>query len=102
MDIGAYPPRGLEAAQYGSTITVYWTPPTVGATPTGYVIYYQAKGEAVESVTINDATLVQHSIVGVQSNKVYSITMLTLSSMLPSQETTPFIVEIGTCWGKCT
>ena len=49
----------------------------------------------MESVTINDATLVQHSIVGVQSNKVYSITMLTLSSMLPSQETTPFIVEIG-------
>ena len=95
MGTGAYPPREVKAAQFGSTITVYWTPPTVGATPTGYVIYYQAHGEEVESVTLNDGSLTKHNIVGVKANKVYAITMLTISHMLPSQETTPFRNEVG-------
>ena len=90
-----YPPSAIKAAQYGSTITVYWTPPTVGATPTGYMIYYQASGEEVKSVTVNGGSLTQHDVVGVQENKVYTITMLTLSHMLPSRDTQSPPIGIG-------
>ena len=91
-----YPPSAITAAQYNSTITVYWTPPTVGATPTGYVIYHQASGEEVKSVTVNGGSLTEHNIVDVSENKVYTITMLTLSHMLRSQKSRPsFRMEVG-------
>ena len=81
-----------------SNITVTWTAPTSGATPTGYIILYQADGDQGSVMVNSQATM---AVVQVAANPtiniefqrhkkhriskfVYSITMVTLSTMLPS------------------
>ena len=91
-----YPPSAIKAAQYGSAITVYWTPPMVGATPTGYVIYFQASGERRWKVwQLMAAVWLSMTLWVSRKNKVYTITMLTLSHMLPSRETQSPPIGIG-------
>ena len=45
-------------------------------------------------MTVNGGSLTQHDV-GVQENKVYTITILTLSHMLPSRETQSPPIGIG-------
>ena len=67
------------------TLLVSWAPSTTGATPTGYVIYYQATGDQ-GSATVDDGSTTQQDI-DVQDNQEYCITMVTLSQHIPSIET---------------
>ena len=84
----AVPPSNIFATQATPTtldINVVWTEPTTGATPTGYIIYYQGDNDE-GSVIVNNGTTTT-AVVRVTANPaklVYNITMLTLSAMLPS------------------
>ena len=65
----------------------------MGATPTGYVIYYQATGDN-GSVTVNSGSATWQEITGRQENQ-YNITIVTLSSELPSEPTTVSALKIN-------
>ena len=74
-----------------------WTPPTTGATPTGYIIYYQNSGDQ-SSVVIDNGTAETWDIIGRQVDRVYTITTVTLSNQLPSKETAAVTaIRPGTC-----
>ena len=75
-------------------MVVSWTPSTTGATPTGYVIYYQAAGDQ-GSVTVDDGSTTQQDI-DVQDNQEYTITMVTLSQHIPSNES----IQVKSVQGK--
>lgn len=63
-------------------ITIKWTKPTIGATPTGYIIYYQADDDQGNMRVESNATM---AVISVKpTKKVYTISMVTLSDMLPS------------------
>ena len=94
MNAGAAEPTCTSALHNGTTITVSWTPPNTGATPTGYVIYYQATGDQ-GSVTVYSGSATWQEITGQQENQ-YNITIVALSSKLPSKPTTVRVLRITT------
>ena len=91
------PPTGLNATQVGSTsIRVSWTAPVSGATVTGYRISYSG-GTDQGSVDVG-ASATEHTITITQpqSRLTYSISIITLSSQLPSSMAGPIMVTVGT------
>ena len=71
-------------------LKVTWTKPTTGATPTGYIIHYKADGDQGTVVVSNGTTTME--VIYVHSTElVYAITMVTLSTMLPSKLSLPTI-----------
>jgi len=78
----ADPPTELAAPQAGTTMRVYWTPPS--SIPYGYRIYYQPEGGAQQSVVV-DSGITTSEYLTVQEDVVYSVNVQTLSeTMLPS------------------
>ena len=83
------PPTDLSARfTSSSTISVSWTPPSGGATPTGYEIYYEATVGAADtgSVSVSGASVSQYTITGRTSDD-YAIGIVALSANLPSTVT---------------
>ena len=92
------PPTGLNATQVGPTsIRVSWTAPVSGATVTGYRISYSG-GTDQGSVDVG-ASATDHTIIvpQPQSPLTYSISIITLSSQLPSSMAGPIMVIVGKC-----
>ena len=90
------PPTDLSATQVGPTsIRVSWTAPVSGATVTGYRISYSG-GTDQGSVDVG-ASATDHTITipQPQSRLTYSISILTLSSQLPSSMAGPTVVTVG-------
>lgn len=85
LDISAYrdPPNASE-------ITVTWTMPTTGPTPTGYIIrYWTDNGQDDVLIESGNATM---AVVPVKPTEpVYSIIMFTLSDMLLSKPSSPVL-----------
>ena len=81
------------AVQDGLTsIQVSWTAPASGgASRTGYRISYQTGGGSEQSVDIG-ATATSHTLTGLQSGATYSISIVALSSTLPSTVVGPEMV----------
>ena len=91
------PPTDLNATQVGPTsIRVSWTPPVSGATVTGYRISYSG-GSDQGSVDV-EASATDHTITinPPQRPLTYSISIVTLSSQLPSSVFVPIMVTVGT------
>ena len=87
------PPTGLSATQVGLTsIRVSWTAPVSGATVTGYRISYSG-GTDQGSVDVG-ASATDHTITIAQPQS-YSISIITLSSQLPSSVAGPIMVTVG-------
>ena len=85
--IAADPPTGLTAVKESeTTVSVSWKPPTCGDTVTGYKIFYQLS----KSVTVN-ASVTQYTIINLEPNITYPITMMALSEHLPSAVVGPVI-----------
>ena len=90
------PPTGLSATQVGPTsIRVSWTAPVSGATVTGYRISYSG-GTDQGSVDVG-ASPTDHTIIvpQPQSHLTYFISIITLSSQLPSSMAGPIMVTVG-------
>ena len=95
--IAADPPTGLMAVEDSPTsILVSWTAPASGsAIVTGYRIFYQTGGDSEESANASvDAT--SHTLTGLQSGATYSISIVALSSTLPSTVVGPETVTLPT------
>ena len=93
--IDANPPTGLTAVQDSLTsILVSWTAPASGgANVTGYRIFYQIGGGSEQSVPVG-ASATNHTLTGLQSGATYSISIVALSSTLPSTVVGPETVII--------
>ena len=92
--IAADAPTGLMAVEASPTsIQVSWTAPASGgASRTGYRISYQTGG-SVQSVDVGAAATSQ-TLIGLQSGATYSISIVTLSSTLPSTAVGPETVTL--------
>ena len=90
------PPTDLNATLEGPTsIRVSWTAPVSGATVTGYRISYSGEtdqGSADVGASATDHTI---TIPQPQSPLTYSISIITLSSQLPSSVAGPIMVTVG-------
>ena len=92
----ADPPTDLSATQVGlTTIRVSWTAPVSGATVTGYGIPYS--GGTDQGIVDVGASATDHTITILQpqSRLTYSISIITLSSQLPSSVAGPIMVTVG-------
>ena len=69
-----------------TTVKVSWTPPICDDTVTGYQIFYQNRN----IVTVN-ASVTQYTIINLEPNINYTITMMALSEHLPSAVVGPVI-----------
>ena len=79
-------------------ITVTWESPdrsTPGTPIKGYVIYYQPKGGAVNSVTVSDKETEKYLLEGLQRGVTYNISIVAVSHELPSPLVGPIIVIPG-------
>ena len=69
-------------------ITVTWETPATWNSPgkrvTNYVIYYQARGGGVSSVTVSGGETERHLLNGLQRGVTYNISIVALSRDLPS------------------
>ena len=63
---------------------------------TGYIIYYQQEDGGQRLSESAEAAATTASITGLIAGATYSITMVATSSTLPSNETAPLTVTIGT------
>ena len=89
-----YPPTDVTVSQNGlGSLLVSWTPPSGGATVTGYYIYYLHDG-TLHSVTA-DASATNATITGLISRVTYSINVVANSTTLPSNVTTAPDITIG-------
>ena len=81
-------PTSLNAtSQSNSThvnINVTWESPDIGDPVTGYVIYYQPKGGAVNSDMVSGGETETHLLDGLQRGVTYNISIVALSLHLPS------------------
>ena len=82
------PPTDLRAllSTGGNAITVYWTPPSGGFPPTGYMInYYETTdgGTDIGIFTVSGASTSEHTITG-RAGDAYTISIVALSDQLPS------------------
>ena len=90
----ADPPSDITATRDPPTdtsITVSWSVPSTGATPTGYIIHYQADGDAGGSMMIDSGATTMAMITVLETELAYDITMQTLSAGLPSARSTTII-----------
>ena len=93
---GADPPTDLNATQVGPTsIRVSWTAPVSGATVTGHRISYS--GGTDRGIVDFGASATDHiiTITPPQSRLTYSISIIALSSSLPSSMAGPIMVTVG-------
>ena len=92
----ANPPSNLSAVRVGPTsIRVSWTAPASGATVMGYRIYYSEgtnQGSEDAGASATDLTI---TIPQPQSSLTYSITIVALSTHLPSTVVGPAMVTVG-------
>ena len=91
------PPTDLTATQVGPTsIRVSWTAPVSGAAVTGYRISYS--GGSDQGSVDAGASAAEHTITVTPSQRflTYSISIVTLSSQLPSSSAGPIMVTVGT------
>lgn len=89
----AKPPSDIRAHRQSPDapfITITWNKPTSGATPTAYIIYYEAMGDQGIQTVQDGSSLPTMLPLPVNSTiQEYRITMVTLSDMLPSEESSP-------------
>ena len=85
------PPTDLNATLVGTSISVSWTA-VPGATVTGYRIFYST-GTNRNSVDVG-AGATNHTIM-IPQPQTYSISIVTLSSQLPSSVAGPITVTVG-------
>ena len=83
----AGPPTDVNGEQFETVLSVTWVPPTTGATPTGYVVCYEASG-SLSNVMINNGSASQQTFNISQVGEQHSLTIVVLSSQLPSATTT--------------
>ena len=90
-------PSGVNVSQNGvNSILVSWTPPLEEPTVTGYIIYYQRDGgERLSQSTGAAATTA--TITGVIAG-TYSITVVATSNTLPSIESIPQLITLGSIY----
>ena len=62
---------------------------------TGYTIYYQQEGGKRRSLR-TEAGAITANISGLISGETYSITVVALSTSLPSNESLPYTINTGT------
>ena len=74
-----------------TSFTVSWTPPN--STPVGYVIFFLG-GDDEGSVMVDDGSATMFTIDDRINNREYSITMVALSTHLPSTVTSPETVML--------
>ena len=79
-------PLGVTAIQETpTTIRVSWAAPTSGAPPTGYLVYYSTESEDQFSHDVMiGASEREYELTGLQSDLVYRISIVALSTHLPS------------------
>ena len=77
----------------GSDSTHINTPVSPGGNVTGYVIYYQSKGGAVISDTVNGSETETHSLDCLQRGVTYYISIVAVSEFLPSPLVGPHIIQ---------
>ena len=87
-------PTGLRATKDSTTISVTWTIPSGGATPTGYVVYFEATDGGTDSgsETVTNGTIKQLLITG-RNHSSYDISMVAVSTHLPSSIVGPVSTE---------
>ena len=93
------PPSGLSAVQTTyTTITVYWSPPTSGTTPTGYNITYFAG--VVDTIgTVVSVSTESHKILSLDSTVTYHISIVSVNGTTRSDATGPVLAARGgLCW----
>lgn len=82
----AEPPSDISAIRdppNGSNITITWSEPTTGATPTGYFIHYQVGGDQGNMTVDSNTTMAEITLKSTEL--VYCVTMVTLSAITPSK-----------------
>ena len=89
-------PTGLTVIQNGlESVLVSWMDGGGAATVTGYTIYYQQEGGERRSLR-TEAGAITANISGLISGETYSITVVALSTSLPSNESLPYTINTGT------
>ena len=89
------PPSDVSVSQNGlGSVLVSWTAPSGEPAVTGYIIYYQQDGEERLSQSA-ESTATTAIITGLMARATYSVTMVAISSTLPSNETEAETVTIG-------
>ena len=86
------PPTSIIATQDDTNITVNWTPPD--PTPSGYMIHYSTTGDE-GSVSVSSGSASRAVITGRQADRVYTVTIVALSTHLPSVPTTVPAIREG-------
>ena len=91
------PPSGVSVSWTGlDSVLVSWTPPSGEPAVTGYIIYYQQEGgeRLSQSAGSTDTTAIITGLMG----ETYSITIVTISSILPSTETAAQTIAVLLCF----
>ena len=90
------PPSGVTVSQNGvGSVQVSWTPPSGEPNATGYIIYYQKQDGGHTDSEMAGATTTTATITGLMTGATYSITMVAMSSTLPSIVTAGETITIG-------
>ena len=93
------PPSGVTLSRNGvGSVQVSWTPPSGEPTVTGYIIYYQQQVGGHNGSEMTGATAITTTITGLMTGATYSITMVAISSTLPSAVTAAETITIH--WRK--
>ena len=92
-DIGTSPPSGVTAVQTGPTsIRVTWSP---SSDATGYRIDYDSSGGDRGSVTVSCGSTDMETLTGLQNGDTYTISIVALSQLLPSESVLAMDVGLG-------
>ena len=100
--VAPLPPSGLSAVHTSpTTITVYWTPPTNGTIPTGYIIIYFAGVEdAIGTVVlVSNSSTKSHNITGLNSTVTYHVNVMSVNGAISSDTTGPVLAARGELCG---
>ena len=92
MPTAADLPTAVSAEQFETTLLVTWTPPTMGDTPTGYVVTYEASGSS-DSMTVTSGSISQLNFSISEVGVAYSVNIVTLSNHLPSTVTVVTVIS---------
>ena len=93
IDIGTSPPSGVTAVQTGPTsIRVSWSP---SSDATGYRIDYDSSGGDSGSVTVSGGSTDMETLTGLQNGDTYTISIVALSHLLPSESVLAMDVGLG-------
>ena len=92
-DIDTSPPSGVTAVQTGPTnIRVSWSP---SSDATGYRINYDSSGGDSGSVTVSGGSTDMETLIGLQNGDTYTISIVALSQLLPSENVLAMDVGLG-------